>query len=135
MHNLIRLSRKKRSFINIAKKVAERSEFYPYRHGAILAKGSSILSTSENKNKYNSFADRFCQHNGIATIHAELGCILGVNNSITRNGSIYVVRIGKKGQLKNSKPCCMCMSCMSFVGIKKVYYSIDEESLGVVSIR
>jgi tRNA(Arg) A34 adenosine deaminase TadA len=43
---------------------------------------------------------------------------------------VYVARVGKKGNLKLSKPCSMCYSAMKHVGIKKVVYTINGEMAG-----
>lgn len=135
MHVLANVSKRKRKFLEQARKIANNSNFSPHRHGAILVKGGSILSSSFNKNKFNRFADRFCTHDGHGTIHAELGCILGLDKSITSGSKIFVVRINKENYFKNSRPCDMCFACLRHVGIKKVYYSIDEERIGLIRIK
>lgn len=122
-----RLSNGKRRYVELAARVAGQSDFYEYRHGAVLVRGGSVLNTSCNKNKYRSWGTRFRKKQyGHATHHAELGCIFGLDRSITEGGTIYVVRIGRCGILRNSKPCPMCESAMAFVGIKKVVYSDAE---------
>ena len=45
-----------------------------------------------------SFGSRFCkEHDGIATLHAELGAILGLERSVTEGATLYVARVGKDG--------------------------------------
>jgi len=116
-------------YFNIARKAALCSEQTDYKHGAVLVKGGSILNTSCNKNRSVSFGSRFCtEHGGIATLHAELGVILGIDRSITEGASIYVCRIGKDHTFRLSKPCAMCAAAMTYVGIRRVYWTIDEQN-------
>lgn len=63
-------------------------------------------------------------------MHAELGAILGLDRSITSGSSVYVARISKNGNFLISKPCEMCYLAMKHVGVKKVFYSIDDNRCG-----
>lgn len=114
---------------NIARKAALCSEQSDYKHGAVLIKGGSIINTSCNKNRLVSFGSRFCKdHDGVATLHAELGAILGIERNITEGATLYVARVGKDGGFRLSKPCSMCTAAMEFVGIKRAYWTIDNHS-------
>ena len=71
-------------YFNIARKAALCSMNTGYKHGAVLVKGGSVINTSSNKNRLVSFGSRFCkEHDGVPTLHAELGAILGIDRSIT----------------------------------------------------
>lgn len=125
-----KLSHKKRRYIELAKRIADQSEFKEYRHGAVLVRGGSVLNTSCNKNKYRAWGERFRKKQcGHATHHAELGCVLGLDRSITEGATMYVVRIGKAGNLRNSKPCPMCEAALEYVGVKKVVYSDEDGNI------
>ena len=130
-----KLSKKKQRFIELAARVAQQTDFKEYRHGAVLVRGGTVLNTSCNKNKYKAWAGRFrkCQK-GHATLHAEIGAILGLDRSMTEGGTVYVVRVGRTGDLKNSKPCPMCEAAMQFVGIKKVVYSSEDGKIETMRI-
>lgn len=120
----IDISNKKQRYIDLASRVAEQTDFKEYRHGAVLVRGGVVLNTSCNKNKYKAWANRFRKiQKGHATVHAEIGAILGLDRSITEGATIYVVRVGRDKHLRNSKPCPMCEAAMQFVGIKRVIYS------------
>lgn len=128
-------TKKHQKFLSIAKKVARESEFERFRHGAVLVKGGSVISFSFNKNKFCPFAQRFRSLPGIPTVHAEVGCILGLPRSITTNADVYVVRLGSDNTVRLSKPCQMCQSCLSHVGVKRIFYSIEQgESVGVMKL-
>ncbi len=78
-------------------------------------------------NKYKAWANQFRKkQRGHATVHAEIGAILGLDRSVTEGATIYVVRVGRDGCLRNSKPCAMCEAAMQYVGIKKVIYSNED---------
>ena len=119
----------KRCF-DLARNVAFGSEYGKIRHGALLRKGGSIINTSCNKDKFCSFGTRFRDPaRGPATIHAELGCILGIPRSVTSGADIYVCRINKQGQFRNSKPCAMCHEILKYVGVKRVYYTTGDNTI------
>ena len=119
-------------YFNIARKAALCSMNTDYKHGAVLVKGGSVINTSSNKNRLASFGSRFCKdHDGIATLHAELGAILGIDRNITEGATLYVARVGKDGGFRLSKPCSMCTAAMKHVGIKRVYWTIDNHNCAV----
>jgi deoxycytidylate deaminase len=118
-------------FMSLAKNVARQSDFSDYRHGAVLVRGGSIINTSPNKDSFCSFGARFrTNQSGPATVHAEIGAILGLDRSITDGAILYVARIGKSDDFKMSKPCQMCEAALRYVGIKRVIYTIDNEKVG-----
>ena len=129
------ISNRHKRHIKLARRVAHQSDFHEYRHGAVLVKGNRVLNTSANKNSYKLWGQRFRHRDcGYATHHAELGCILGIDRTITQGATIYVARIGKKGDLRLSKPCPMCESAMRHVGIKKVVYTINVQEVGSLKL-
>jgi tRNA(Arg) A34 adenosine deaminase TadA len=118
-------------YLEHAKKAAHLSEFPDYRHGAVLVKGGSVINTSNNKSGYCAFGMRFRKKDqGKATVHAELGAILGVDKRLTQGATLYVARIGKQGAYRPSQPCSMCMAAMRYVGIKRVVFTINSKIAG-----
>ena len=117
-------------YFDLAKNAAFNSGYGKLRHGALLVRGGSIISTCFNKDKFCSFGGKFRHRDrGPATIHAELGCILGLPRDVTVGADIFVCRINKLGEFRNSKPCAMCHEAMKYVGIKRVYYTTKEGSV------
>jgi len=130
------MSRRNRRFLEIAAKVADESTSPDYRHGAELVKGGSVISTSCNNLRLVNWANRFRTHDcGHATQHAELGCLLGVDKTVSKNAVVYVARIGRSGDFRLSKPCPMCMTIMKHMGIKKVVYTIDNEHHATINLK
>jgi tRNA(Arg) A34 adenosine deaminase TadA len=119
--------------MELAKRVANQSTFEGSRHGAVLARGSRVVNVSHNKNSFCSFGRRFrnseIQH-GHATLHAEIGCILGLDRSKTEGADVYVARVGKRGNLKMSKPCPMCEAALRHVGVKRVIFTVNNKIAG-----
>jgi len=115
----------------LAKNVASQSLFHSHRHGAVLTKGGSVINTSPNKGGHCAFAGRFRKRDvGHATVHAEVGAILGLDRSVTEGTTLYVARIGKSGEFRMSKPCNMCVAVLKHCGVKKVIFTIDKEEVG-----
>ncbi len=117
-------------YLELARSEAKQSKYGKLRHGAVLVKGGSVLSTSHNKNNFSSFANRFRKHGcGHATHHAELGCILGLDRSKTTGSTVYVVRINNDEKFRLSKPCSMCHDILKHVGVKRVYYTTGKDTI------
>jgi tRNA(Arg) A34 adenosine deaminase TadA len=121
-------------YFSIAKKEAKKAKNEDYKHGAVLVKGGSIISVSHNVSIPSKFADRYKIHGGIATRHAEINCVLGLDKKVTSGAVLFVVRVSRGGNLRLSKPCPMCRSVLEYVGVKKVYYSIDNDEYGVIRL-
>jgi tRNA(Arg) A34 adenosine deaminase TadA len=123
-------TKKIKRYFSLARNVAFNSDYGKIRHGALLVKGGSVINTCWNKDKFCSFGSRFRDPDrGHATIHAELGCILGMPRSVTIGADIYVCRINKRGQFRNSKPCAMCHAALKHVGVKRVFYTTGDNTI------
>ena len=116
-----------RRHFDLAKNLAFQASYGKIRHGAVLVKGGSAINGAFNKEKYSSFGSRFrhkeCGH---ATVHAEIGCVLGLARDKTQGTTLYVIRINRRGEFRLSKPCCMCHEVLKHVGVKKVIYSTSD---------
>jgi len=119
--------------MDLARRMAYNSDHEDFRHGAVLVRGHNVINVSFNKNSFCSFGSRFRQMEGMqgnATVHAEIGVILGLDRSITDGATVYVCRVGKGGDFRLSRPCAMCYHAMKHVGVRKVVWSIDDETCG-----
>jgi len=105
-----------------------------FKHGSILVKSGKIIKIGHNNRGFNKFSNRF-RNDGIAgTQHAELRSILGLDYSITRNSILYVMRINKNGEFRNSKPCNMCQNICRFVGVKRIIYTVNNEYVDIIEL-
>ena len=121
-----KLSKSRKRYFDLAKRAAMESTYGKLRHGAVVVKGGSIVSFGFNKANHCQFGRRFRHiHKGDATQHAEISAILGMPRTATQGADLYVVRINNHCQWRMSKPCPMCEQAMRFVGIKRVFYTVD----------
>lgn len=127
-------SGKNQRFMDMAKRAAQKSEYGRFRHGAVLVKGGSVRNIGTNSSDYCSFGARFRSQPGKATIHAEIGAVLGVDKSVTEGATVYVARINKQETYRLSKPCPMCEAVLRHVGVKKVVYTVDNQKVGVLRL-
>lgn len=121
-------------YIDLAIKVAEQSDHPLQSHGSCLVKAGHVINTGFNRNVYSSFANRFKDiHNNFGYVHAEIAALLNVEKRNTEGATLFVVRVNS-GQLRMSKPCRMCSMCMTFCGIKKVFYSNNDGQIEMIRL-
>tara|TARA_R100001082_G_scaffold111123_2_gene93527 strand:- start:440 stop:877 length:438 start_codon:yes stop_codon:yes gene_type:complete len=126
---VVEKTKKMNRLFSLARNVAYNSPYGKIRHGAVIVKGGSVLNASFNKENYSSFGTRFRNPNrGPATVHAEIGCILGLSREVTTGADVYVCRINRDGEYRNSKPCAMCHEALKHVGVKRVYYTTNDNT-------
>lgn len=98
-----------------------------HKHGCVIVYNNNIISWGYN-HKHKSLKDY--------SIHAEIDAINRLNKKykskkIISNCSLYVVRIrnglNEEDILKMSKPCMNCAKKINKIGIRKVYYSVDND--------
>ena len=121
-----KLSKSRKRYFDLAKRAALESTYGKLRHGAVIVKGGSVVSFGFNKDKHSSFGRRFRHYDlGHATQHAEISAVLGLPRSATQGADVYVVRVNNFSQWRMSKPCPMCEEALRFVGVKRVFYTLD----------
>lgn len=130
----MQISNKVRRYLQIAKQKASESDYHQ-KHGAVLVKGGSVINVSFNNPQFSRFARRFRDNDCQATRHAEIMCVLGLAREVTEGATLYVVRINNNGNFMFSKPCDMCYEVMSFVGIKKVVYTVNNNKIKSMRVR
>ena len=61
-------------------------------------------------------------------LHAETDLIsrLWGKYYIDSSLSIVIIRLNKRGEIRNSKPCAKCSKILDSLGINKVYWSTDD---------
>lgn len=86
-----------------------------------------MINVSANKNNHCNFGRRFRGYNNknFSTLHAELGAVLGLDQSQTSGSIAYVVRV-KGDEWRMSKPCPMCEGALRHCGVKKVVYTTND---------
>lgn len=102
--------------------VAEKSEYYPYKIGAVVFKGGRILSEGTNALRYCSrVPDKY--KNFDHSLHAEQDALSKLYPDKAKGANMIVVRINESGNVSLAKPCENCQKMIKDCGIKWVYYS------------
>ena len=109
--------------IDFLKKMALNSPMLQ-KHASCLLKGDSPTNFGVNK---------YFKVKGIDTkpmflsIHAEVDVMSSCK--YVKGFDILVIRVNKNGDLKNSRPCNNCIDKMKTKGIRKIYWSTDEQTI------
>jgi len=130
------ISKKNRRYLSLAKKMAECSTYGNFRHGAVLFRGGAIIGFGINSEKYSSIGAKYRPDDkGVSTYHAEIAAIMNLPRESIKGSTIYVARASKgTKEDRMSKPCVMCHEVLKAQGVKKVYYTVDENTVGFYKI-
>jgi len=114
-------------------------------HGAVVLQGNRIIGSG-----YNTYTRNYVQGKFYLSIHAELAAMLYsaipfiyergshrknnhknfrkkvIKNPRSTEYDLLVIRINPDGQLKNSRPCILCIEDMKRRNIKRVFYTNDQ---------
>lgn len=115
------LSRSEKSFLSIARYLANKSES-KQRHGAVVVKSGRVLGTGYNKNTNNPYTVSPEHIKTHCSRHAEIEAIRDANWDV-KGAVLYVARVNNFGQDRNSKPCTRCQVVIEETQIKKVIYT------------
>lgn len=105
-------------------KVAKKSGMN-HRHGAVVIYNGEIIADGYNR-ECSEFKEQF-------SVHAEVDALLKVRKMgkhILSQCDLIVVRIAPSSMdhvMKFSMPCCKCRSFIERFGIRRVYYSTNDE--------
>lgn len=108
-------------FFELAKKLSQKSD-YRHKLGAVVTKKNRVLGIGWNK----PFKTNPNSNNLFRTTHAELDAILSSNRDDLKGSTIYVYRQFSNGNPAPAKPCIYCQELIRLAGIKKVYYSAEN---------
>ena len=113
-----------------------RKSNYKFKIGAVIFKGSRIISSSHNYIRSCS-AIKPQYRKWFNSLHAEQAAILNSGDwSKLKGCDILVMKISKTEEhISNAMPCEFCMASLIKVGIKRVYYSDDNGNISTIDIR
>ena len=99
---------------------ADLSDCYK-RHGAVIYRGGAMLGVGVNVIKNDPLFV------GEATVtpstHAETMAIRACGMADLSNAVLFVARVNRLGEVRNSKPCATCQEAIEKAGIKRVIYT------------
>ena len=117
---------------NLIKDIDIKTEKYHHHYSGIYRNGKKLfIGNNHLRNSYNG--ECICY-----STHAEMDVLYKIlkhqkikvkDSADLSNCVIIVVRFGKDGSLKNSRPCNHCLETMKFYRIKKVVYSDDNGNI------
>jgi len=126
------LSKRDRAYLSVARYCATKSTARN-THGAVVVKGGRVLSTGWNKNR-NHPAIVSPEHiKTECSYHAEEVAIREAGEDNVRGAVIYVARINKNGEDRDSKPCAKCAAIIKQSGIKRVIFTMESGEINYAS--
>jgi len=117
--------------INSAEAMSCRHNYNGYLHYSGIYKNGKPLFVGSNhlRSTYNGECICYSTHAEMDVLHKVLKCYTQqpFKDVIDlKSYSIVVVRFGKDGNLRNSRPCNHCLDTMIKYRIKKIFYSTDN---------
>lgn len=117
-------------FVGLALVESARSTYQRVQIGAVIARGSSLISAGANlaashplQKRYNDCAGRCAPaHN----LHAELHAIVRAKGESLNGCHIYVARLDRRGMWADCRPCPACSLAIRLAGIALVTYSTPK---------
>lgn len=115
------LSKSEQAFLSAARYFAEKSTSRQ-KHGAVIVKSGRVLGTGYNKDTNNPMIVSPEHIKTHCSRHAEIEAIRDANWNV-KGAVLYVARVNRYGQDRNSKPCIRCEVVIEETQIKKVIYT------------
>lgn len=124
-------------YLDMAKEASTQSDFTKHKLGAVAVYRGSLLATGCNSCKTSPIQKRYNRVRNYSTeasyghtncTHAELNCInkikyLDIDFSKV---SLFVYRQHKNGTKALARPCPACSKLIRDMGIKNIYYTIEN---------
>jgi deoxycytidylate deaminase len=123
------LSKRDSAYLSVARYFATKS-IARNTHGAVVVKGGRVVGTGYNKNRNHP---KFVSPEHIksdCSVHAEASAIRDAGNDV-RNAVIYVARVSKSGEDRESKPCPRCLALIKESGIKRIIHTTQSRRIDV----
>lgn len=122
------------SHFRLAVKLAGMSKS-KFRLGAVLTRKKHVISVGINKMKTtHPTQQKYSLDGTLMGLHAEVHACLGVNEEQFYKSELYVARIKKNGIVAMAKPCDDCHRFLTNVGVIKVHYSTDFNSIETIKL-
>lgn len=98
---------------------------YRQRVGAVIFNKKQLISKGYNSSSKSikKLHPKFQKWHG--SVHAEVDAIIKAKKNL-KGCDMIIVRVNRKNELKLAKPCSDCMKYMKYVGIRKIFYTINN---------
>ena len=115
------LSKREQAFLSVARYFASKSKARK-KHGAVIVKSGSVVGTGFNKDRNSPFVVSPEHIKPHCSRHAEFQAIKEAGENAV-GAILYVARVNRQGEDRNSKPCILCEVVIKKNKIKKVIYT------------
>lgn len=89
-----------------------------HKHGAVVVRRGKTVAAEVNR----TTSDARFSNRPICSIHAELAAILAAG-SLARGATLYVARVNRQGEPRDSAPCKKCRGFIQRSGIVRVVHT------------
>ena len=118
-----------RQYLDLARTIAENNaKDFQHRIGCVVVdKKNRVISIGFNKRKTHPVQGQLASKygkKGQIFLHAEIDALVKTRK---KPHKIYVARVKRNGKDGLAKPCPICQAAIESAGIKKVFYTEDEE--------
>lgn len=130
-------------FLKMAESLALKHTFddgLEYHLCAVVVKAGKPVSIGYNNRSTNQFVEHYAnlargRRDYCLSTHAEMDAILQARNKTDLNGcKVYVARILKLGGVAMARPCLICEQMLYNYGIKRAYYTMNDNEYGVMRV-
>lgn len=133
-------------YLRLAMQYAEDNKYadgIDYHLCAIIVRGGSVISVGYNKLNTNAFVEHYADiargrgRDWCLSTHAEQDAILKARSKVNLRGCKIFVSRRKKidGGPGMARPCPICENALASYGIRKAYYTINENQFGKMLIK
>lgn len=119
-------------YMELALKVAMHSPWHSrFRLGCVIVQNGMTVSVGWNdSHKTHPRA----AHYKLQGLHAELAALVGVDSELLRGSTAYVARSRRITRTGMAKPCALCLHELRKSGVYKVYYSTNNDLVGMLRL-
>ncbi len=123
------LSNKDSAYLSVARYFSQKSSA-KNMHGAVVVKGGRVLGTGYNRSRNHPSIVSPEHIKTDCSIHAEESAIKDAKYDV-KGAILYVARVNRHGQDRDSKPCPRCLTLIKSSGIKRVIYTTNSGRVDV----
>lgn len=120
----VAISKRDQAYLSVASYMASQSKCR-MKHGAVVVRGGRVLGIGVNKERNHPMIVSTNHIKDHCSVHAEIDAIRKARD--VSGATIYVARVNKRGQNRDSKPCKNCYDAMTELGIRKIIYTTSED--------
>lgn len=114
--------------LDYAVKIALANEEYPkWKLGCVIKRGGAVQAVGWNTLKSEP---TYLDNHSNCSVHAEERALRQMNYD-AEGCILYVARIRRGGDIGMAKPCKACQRLIKRSGVKRVVYTINDETYGV----